>query len=179
MSETNEVKQGTCFCFTLNNPIMKGEELLEHFKVAGANLVVFQLEEGESGTPHFQGYVRFTKRMRLGNLKKVLPQAHWENRKKPPKAAIAYCKKEEGRIEGPWEWTDGATTAESGGKCQKFTESALNEIKMWEEKNGRKFRWETEWAIMEEKEKLGRELKPEEIEEIQRRLDMEQAGPAE
>jgi len=62
---------------------------------------IWQSEVGASGTPHLQGFVRFVKNKRLTALKKLSATAHWEA-SKDPKAAIAYCSKEDTRVEGPW-----------------------------------------------------------------------------
>lgn len=154
MSE--KVNQGICFCFTLNNPMVGGNTLLEHLKKSGANLIVFQLEQGASGTPHFQGYVRFAKKLRLSNLKKILPEAHWENRKKAAAACIAYCKKEEGRLDGPWEWADEADALKKfEDQMDKAMKLAKQEVGDWEKKHGRQFNWEREWAISDYMHQLG------------------------
>ena len=94
------------YCFTWNNPTVDGEELEEKLKnserVAG---YAFQLEEGESGTPHFQGYVQFTNRVRTGAAHKFFEpwrMALIHSKAKIPKKAIDYCIKEEGRLAGPW-----------------------------------------------------------------------------
>lgn len=88
------VAQGTNFVFTLNNP--DGPLVFP----PGVQYV-YQLEKGENGTPHYQGYCRFPKRMRLAGLKKILPTAHWENRKGTHEEAYAYCTKEDTRISSP------------------------------------------------------------------------------
>lgn len=87
------------WCFTLNNP--EGTEL--PFLPASLSYVVWQLERGESGTPHFQGYAEFKSRQELSALKKWLPAAHWEVRKGSQSEARDYCMKEDSRVSGPWE----------------------------------------------------------------------------
>ena len=44
--------------FTLNNPLITHEELLQFMQMKDVEQLVFQLEEGASGTPHFQGSFR-------------------------------------------------------------------------------------------------------------------------
>lgn len=46
------------YVFTINNP---HDKVLEDWrdKAKGIEYVCWQLEKGESGTPHFQGYIRF------------------------------------------------------------------------------------------------------------------------
>jgi len=53
---------------------------------------------------HYQGYVEFHVQLRLSEVKKVLPSAHWEPRKGTQEQAIEYCKKSETRVEGPVEY---------------------------------------------------------------------------
>ena len=74
------------WCFTYNNPTMYPEEMIEELEDIGVTYAVFQLEEGESGTPHYQGYVAFQKK-RLTAIEHLLRGAgHWEiSRARQPK----------------------------------------------------------------------------------------------
>jgi len=85
------------YCFTLNNP--EGE-LPQWEKV---RYVIWQLEKGDNGTPHWQGYVELTQQCRLSALKKWLPTAHFEPRNGTREQARDYCRKEDSRQDGPWE----------------------------------------------------------------------------
>jgi len=87
------------WCFTINNP----EDVDIPTESWGATYIVWQKEQGEQGTPHFQGYAEFETKKRLSAVKKIHAKAHWEARKGSQKQAIAYCKKEESRLDGPWE----------------------------------------------------------------------------
>lgn len=89
------------WCFTLNNP-GEGDDPKD-WKV---QYVVWQKEEGKDGTPHFQGYVELDKVARLSAMKKINGRAHWEPRGGTQKQAIDYVKKEDTRIDGPWELGD-------------------------------------------------------------------------
>lgn len=89
-----------CFCFTINNP----EEplLLQEWM----NYLVYQKERGENGTEHYQGYCEVA-----GNAKTLQwlknhwnATAHIEARRGSQDQAIAYCKKDDTRIEGPFEY---------------------------------------------------------------------------
>lgn len=96
--------QTRAWVFTLNNPertspIPPTEDPLTW----GATYVVFQLERGESGTPHLQGYCLFPSNRRLAALRRLAPKAHWEPRRGSHEQARDYCRKEEGRVDGPWE----------------------------------------------------------------------------
>jgi len=64
---------------------------------------VWQHEVGESGTPHYQGYVVFTKNTRLAWLVEHLPPGiHWMIRRGTHEEAKAYSTKTETRTHGPW-----------------------------------------------------------------------------
>lgn len=68
--------------------------------------IVFQEEEcPETQRRHFQGYCELTKRMRLNAVKRHMMSnsIHIERRRGKQMEAIAYCKKEESRVAGPWE----------------------------------------------------------------------------
>jgi hypothetical protein len=67
--------------------------------------LVYQYEQGESGTHHYQGYVELKKRTTFPNIKTLLGSntIHLEPRKGTAEQAADYCKKEEGRLQGPWE----------------------------------------------------------------------------
>lgn len=88
------------WCFTLNNP--QGDEIQPH--IWGARYCIWQLEVGERGTLHFQGYIEFYRSVRLSWCKALLPRAHWEPRRGTRQEARDYCKKDNCRIDGPWEW---------------------------------------------------------------------------
>lgn len=80
------------WCFTLNNPRTKDRERVKSWVY---NYLVFQLEVGEEGTPHLQGFVQFPTGQRLKQLKKLNKHAHWEPRRGSAYQAAHYCKKPE------------------------------------------------------------------------------------
>ena len=82
--------------FTINNPVQTDDPKLWPFQY-----LIYQLEVGESGTPHYQGVVHFAEPQRFAAMKKMNARANWE-RCRSLKHAIVYCSKEEGRLEGPW-----------------------------------------------------------------------------
>lgn len=91
------------WCFTLNNPTLFPDEVIEAFGGTYAYLI-FQLEQGAQGTPHYQGYVYFEKKQRLSALTPVFGnQAHWEICRGTPTQNRAYCTKPDGRIGEPCE----------------------------------------------------------------------------
>lgn len=86
------------YVFTLNNPATT--ELPE---LVNARYISWQLEEGETGTRHLQGYVELVKPMRLAGMKKWLPTAHFEARRGTRDQARDYTMKDDTRVEGPFE----------------------------------------------------------------------------
>lgn len=86
------------WCFTLNNPV--DERIV--FDSELVKYAVYQLEKGEEGTPHFQGYVEMLKQTTLGGMRSMF-QAHWTVARRPDKA-VAYCMKDDTRLDGPWEF---------------------------------------------------------------------------
>jgi len=90
--------------FTINNPAEDASPVVGWPQVVYG---VWQLERGENGTPHFQGYVIFATRKRLTWIKEHCDAtAHWEPRKGTHQQAKAYCMKDESRVDGPWEHGD-------------------------------------------------------------------------
>lgn len=84
--------RATCWSLTINNPT-DGDlkvELPAGWKVEG------QIEQGENGTPHFQGMLK-TPQVRFSAVKKIYPRAHIEPAKNR-KALQAYVHKEETRV---------------------------------------------------------------------------------
>lgn len=137
------------YCFTLNNPT-PGEITFLHSTLpqhTDCRFLVFQIESGESGTVHIQGYVEWRKQIRVGTLRRISPfqRAHLEARRGTQAQAIAYCKKEESRLEGPYEY--GTPAIESQG-ARKDLEEIKTKIdsgepiaKIWDEHFGTMVRY--------------------------------------
>lgn len=87
------------WCFTINNP--RDEPLALH---ADLKFLVYQLERGEQGTPHYQGYCVCNGVYSLGRLKTALgyDSAHLEHARGSHEQCVAYCTKDDTRIAGPW-----------------------------------------------------------------------------
>lgn len=97
--------QGKYWCFTWNNPNLYPERLgAEFVELPNFKYVVFQLEKGDNGTKHYQGYLELEKNIRLGGLKAFNSAFHWEKRRGTQKEARDYCMKEDSRLEGPFEY---------------------------------------------------------------------------
>lgn len=95
------------WCFTLNNPT---SELIadDVARWSHVNQAAWQLEMGEQGTPHYQGYVTFTEPMRLGAVRaldETTEEMHWEPRWRSHNQCLAYVTKED-RLEGPFFYPD-------------------------------------------------------------------------
>lgn len=96
--------QSKHWCFTCNNPTAELS-----FDAETVTYAVWQKEQGESETPHYQGYLQAPKVIRMTGVKKILEKAgyanaHVEVKKGTVEQATSYCKKEEGRLDGPWEF---------------------------------------------------------------------------
>lgn len=101
------------WCFTLNNPEFAACALPVHAK---ERYVVWQLERGENGTSHIQGYIELQDKSRLAAMRRWLPGAHFEERRGTPAQAVAYCIKPATRVEGPFH------RGEQGGHQGKRTD---------------------------------------------------------
>lgn len=80
------------WCFTLNNPRVEEEGLVDQ------DLCTYGVVGNERGekhdVPHFQGYIEFKNRMEFSGVKKLLKRAHWEARRGTSQEASDYCKKD-------------------------------------------------------------------------------------
>lgn len=88
--------QGKNWCFTINNPTVELDDLAD---VGQITYAVWQLEEGAMGTPHYQGYLMLSVRLRRTQvLAFFVDHPHLEVAKGTPKDNRAYCTKSDGRI---------------------------------------------------------------------------------
>lgn len=85
------------WCFTFNNPA----EWRPQWKPTDMDYLVWQVERGEDGTVHVQGYVRFKNRKRMTTVKKLMDcdGMHLEFAKGTEADNKAYCTKEDTRAE--------------------------------------------------------------------------------
>lgn len=91
--------------FIVKRPFFKSIEAfreyltnLEHWKYS-----IFQYEKGESGTPHFQGFLIFKIAKRFSTMKLYFPFAHFEKCKGSSAENREYCSKSDTKISGPYE----------------------------------------------------------------------------
>lgn len=90
-------------CFTLNNPTETSATFAERIRnVLSPSYFVFQLEQGEQGTPHFQGYLEFPSPKSFNAIRHALNNAHIEARRGSAAQASDYCQKADSRLDGPW-----------------------------------------------------------------------------
>lgn len=88
------------YCFTVNNPLTEVQD--PHNLLDVASYLVFQLEEGENGTPHYQGYVHLKHAMPFTALRKYL-EANYAIARGSASENFLYCTKEP-RLDGPYEF---------------------------------------------------------------------------
>lgn len=102
-----KTKPSRWWCFTWNNP--DGEPQFNELEYCRYG--VCQLEIGDSGTVHYQGYVELVRTVRLAHVNKWLPQASFSNLNGTREGAREYCMKE-GRLEEPIEYGNWVPTTQ-------------------------------------------------------------------
>ncbi len=95
-SPPKRVTQGKRWCFTYNNYTVSKMEQMEQVFKQKCSGYIFEEEVGDQGTPHLQGYLEFSKKVRPFQLK-LDKGIHWEKAKGDRKSNIAYCSKDQGR----------------------------------------------------------------------------------
>jgi hypothetical protein len=87
---------------TIDTPDPGSIELAKH---RAEKYAVWQVEAGDSGTPHLRATLVFKKVVYFNQIKRLYPGARKTNIRKVTNLAnaIEYCRKEKGRLEGPWE----------------------------------------------------------------------------
>ena len=97
------------WCFTLNNP----ETLItvDEWATRGVAAAVWQLEIGESGTLHYQGFIKYKRPNRLRYVKETIGfgEPHCEPAEGTDEQCISYCTKADTHVEGPYWYPDEAT----------------------------------------------------------------------
>lgn len=99
-------------CFTLNNPT--DDELVairtrfdQENPPPGCIRFVAQLERGENGTLHLQGYVGFDNAKSYNTIKRLLGRrCHLEPSRGDPKSNLTYCTKAETRVSDDDRWPE-------------------------------------------------------------------------
>jgi len=94
------ISRSRSICFTINNYC---EDILSNLRTVSSTVrfMVFQCEQGESGTPHIQGYCVADNARTLGSWKRVVgDRAHIEFARGTADQNEEYCSKDETRIPG-------------------------------------------------------------------------------
>lgn len=70
--------------------------------------LLYQKEVGKKGTPHFQGYIFLRRKKGFSTVEAILKRmragkAHIETCRGSHEENVAYCSKEDGRLDGPFE----------------------------------------------------------------------------
>jgi len=93
------------YMFTINFGDAQVTELLPEEFPEWMTFVVWQLECGEEGTMHYQGYVECSGKRSFAAIQSVpgFEGCHLEVRRGTQGQAIAYCEKnDDTRVDGPW-----------------------------------------------------------------------------
>lgn len=165
------------FCFTFNNPAQKGWDVdttRKRLIEKGAKTFVFQLEQGESGTPHYQGVVTFENPRSLNSMFHTFidnnnkPIAHWE-KCRDLSASIKYCTKQEGRLSEPV--THGVNYTKTVPTPTPAKSDLYNllsrDAKMWHDRMAKEWKAIVYHASTSPKGMYGRESKPDQtVEEL-------------
>lgn len=110
--------QRLTWCFTINNYVDEdGEE--ETFPDLLCSYLIEAHEMSETGTPHIQGFAYLKTKMRLSELKKICPKAHFEGAKGTPYQNYLYCAKGE---QTHAEWLELRNEGPNWGKNACFLE---------------------------------------------------------
>ena len=96
-SSTKQISPAIRWCFTLNNYTESECSSIVSTFNDKAKLYIIGDEVGDSGTPHLQGYVEFTKKIRPLNLFEF-KRIHWEKAKGNKEDNIKYCSKQKVRV---------------------------------------------------------------------------------
>lgn len=138
-SEASEASGGQFkrWVFTLNNPTLTSDELwVELTERVNATYMCVVHEEGDSGTPHHQGYLEIAKKQRVKTMiNKCRPLKMWieESKAKNIDKARDYIMRtgkhanKPGRLDGPWEFG-----TQSGGEQGRRTDldAVINMVKL-------------------------------------------------
>lgn len=80
------------WCFTINNPTRDDRKKINDAQEQ-ISYIIINKEVGDTGTPHYQGYVCFEEQLRATQVKVILPRSHLEIKRGTVEEAIHYCKK--------------------------------------------------------------------------------------
>lgn len=149
------------WCYTLNN-----FTLLEQVEVENIDCRyhTYGKEIGEQGTQHLQGYIEFSNVKRLAGVKKLIPRAHWEQRRGTREEARDYCRKEDTEPFEKGEWIVGQGNRSDLHRVMQMTKDGHTKLEIMEEypeTSARYIRFAAEYraAIEKEQTKVFREVR--------------------
>lgn len=127
--------QSTRWVFTINNPTQQDSDRLQNLcddlRSAGITYLVWGREVGDNGTPHYQGFVVFRSRKRLGGVRTVLGErGHYEIARGTAAEASDYCKKD-------GDFTEAGTLPRSGRERQPTVADFSEWVRSFDELNHR------------------------------------------
>lgn len=101
--------RGWCFTLHATDVAVGRDQYLPPEEHKDTVYMVWQEEKGEGGAIHLQGYIYFgDKKPRMAWVKENVfpnsPHVHLEAAKGTPEQNRKYCTKQEGRVDGPWEY---------------------------------------------------------------------------
>lgn len=89
------VQQHRRVCFTLNNPTDDEiTSLYDRLREQTVRYAIVGKETGNTGTPHLQGYVAFTRKQSFKQIKELIPRSHIERSKGSEEDNFVYCSKD-------------------------------------------------------------------------------------
>jgi hypothetical protein len=101
----SQPRQARNYVFTLNFNDGNVHAFVPEEWPSWLSFCTWQLELGESGTLHYQGYIELTGKHSIVQLHEVpdFSRAHFEVRRGTQAQAVAYARKDDTRIDGPWQ----------------------------------------------------------------------------
>lgn len=109
----------TNICFTWNNPPTRdGTVVPPTYNEEAMHYMVYQYEQGENGTYHWQGYCELKNARSLRQIKTLVgcQSLHVEKRRGTAQQASDYCKKEDSRVPGGVFYEHGEMKATNQGQ---------------------------------------------------------------
>lgn len=104
-SSVNETSRSRGWVVVINNPLIEDRDRFDNLVSShNAKFAVYQLEKGETGTPHIQGYVYFTNQRVFSVIREIFKRsdgtyhAHIEPARGSPDQNIEYCTKQSSRL---------------------------------------------------------------------------------
>lgn len=97
-------QQTKYWMFTYNMVEQLEDDYVPEEDLQDYQYLCYQFEIGDSGNPHYQGYVAFQKKKRFNELKnKYSDKYHWEARRGTHQQAKNYCQKTDTAVPGTFE----------------------------------------------------------------------------